>query len=118
MGVWFIAGFCSSLRGEETFLIELAGTARDLRHLSDPALPHFMLAILGKTKGNQLSGAKFSVPIVGRTTRTNLQPGKWVQQLCGLRIACFGGVLLREDVFADKCIQPDSWSSKGIFIGS
>ena len=27
MGVWFIAGFCSGLRGEEMLLIELAGTA-------------------------------------------------------------------------------------------
>jgi hypothetical protein len=27
MGAWFIAGFCSGLRGEEMLLIKLAGTA-------------------------------------------------------------------------------------------
>ena len=79
MGVWFLVGFCSGLRGEEMLLIELAGTARDLRHLSDPSLPHFVLAISGKTKGNQLNGAKFGVPVVGQTSRTNLKPGKWIQ---------------------------------------
>ena len=91
MGVWFLVGFCSGLRGEEMLLIELAGTARDLRHLSDPRLPHFVLAISGKTKGNQLNGAKFGVPVVGQTSRTNLKPGKWIQRLCGLRIARSGG---------------------------
>jgi len=34
MGVWFIVGFCSGLRGEEFPLIELAGTARSLKFLS------------------------------------------------------------------------------------
>ena len=91
MGVWFLVGFCSGLRGEEMLLIELAGTAQDLRHLSDPRLPHFVLAISGKTKGNQLNGAKFGVPVVGQTSRTNLKPGKWIQRLCGLRIARSGG---------------------------
>jgi hypothetical protein len=63
MGAWFIAVFCSGLRGEEMLLIELAGTVRKLEFLSDPVCPHFILIVSGKTKGNQLSGAKFGVPV-------------------------------------------------------
>jgi hypothetical protein len=85
MGVWFIAGFCSGLRGEEMLLIELAGTATNLDFLGDRALPHFVLIISGPTKGNQLSGSKFGVPIVATTEGTYLRPGKWVQRLVTLR---------------------------------
>jgi hypothetical protein len=81
MGSWFIVGFCSGLRGEEMLLIELAGTACDLVFLTDSVCPHFILVVSGRTKGNQLSGAKFGVPIVGRTEGTNLLPGKWIQRL-------------------------------------
>ena len=95
MGAWFMAGFCSGLRGEEMLLIELAGTTRELVHLLDPSLPHFLLAISGRTKGNQLSGAKFSVPIVARTSRSNLQPGKWVKRLCDLRREGLGAMVGR-----------------------
>jgi hypothetical protein len=42
-------------------LIEFAGTANSLKHMND-ALPHFVLVILGRTKGNQLSGSKFGIP--------------------------------------------------------
>jgi hypothetical protein len=35
----------------------------------------------GRTKGNQLSGAKFSVPCVNRTQGTGLKPGKWIERL-------------------------------------
>jgi hypothetical protein len=75
MGAWFIAGFCSGLRGEEMLLIKLAGTAQDLAFLSDEVCPHFVFVVSGQTKRNQLSGAKFGVPIAARTEGTNLQPG-------------------------------------------
>jgi hypothetical protein len=81
MGTWFIVGFCSGLRGEEMLLVELAGTARDLVFLADVVCPHFILVVSGRTKGNQLSGAKLGVPIAARTEGTNLLPGKWIQQL-------------------------------------
>jgi hypothetical protein len=80
MGVWFIAGFCSGLRGEEMILIERAGTVKSLSHLTD-AEPWFKFVISGPTKGNQLSGSKFAIPIVGTTSGSHLQPGKWVQRL-------------------------------------
>jgi hypothetical protein len=63
------------------FLIELARTARDLSFLGDVNCPHFILVVSGRTKGNQLSGAKFGVPIAARTEGTNLLPGKWIQRL-------------------------------------
>lgn len=85
MGVWFIVGFCSGLRGEEMLLIELAGTAAQLDFLADPSLPHFVLVISGPTKGNQLSGSKFGVPIVAKTEGSYLKPGKWIVRLVDLR---------------------------------
>jgi hypothetical protein len=65
-------------------LIELAGTARDLAFLKDESCPHFVFIVSGQTKGDQLSGAKFGVPIASRTEGTNLQPGKWVKRLVDL----------------------------------
>jgi hypothetical protein len=87
MGAWFIAGFCSGLRGEEMLLIELAGTLQKLEHLSDLNCPHFILIVSGRTKGNQLSGAKFGVPVAATTEGTHLMPGKWVSRLCSLLVA-------------------------------
>jgi hypothetical protein len=80
MGVWFIGGFCSGLRGEEMILIERAGTINSLSHLEDEE-PWFKFVISGPTKGNQLSGSKFAVPIVGTTSGSHLQPGKWLKRL-------------------------------------
>lgn len=51
MGVWFVAGLCTGLRGKEKLLIEFAGTARSLKFLADSESPHFILVILGRTKG-------------------------------------------------------------------
>jgi hypothetical protein len=76
MGMWFIVGFCSGLRGEEMLLIKLAGTSRDLVFLTDKTCPHFILVVSGCTKGNQVRGAKFGVPIVACTEGTNLLLGK------------------------------------------
>jgi hypothetical protein len=40
-----------------------------------------MLVVTGRSKGNQLSGAKFSVPCVKYTEGTNLRPGIWIERL-------------------------------------
>jgi hypothetical protein len=80
MGVWFIGGFCSGLRGEEMILIERARTINSLSHLEDEE-PWFKFVISGPTKGNQLSGSKFAVPIVGTTSGLHLQLGKWLKRL-------------------------------------
>jgi hypothetical protein len=42
-----------------------------------------MLVVTGRTKGNQLAGARFAVPCVGKTEGTGLQPEKWVTGLVG-----------------------------------
>jgi hypothetical protein len=81
MGVWFVGGFCIGLRGEEMLNIELAGTANNIKHLEDEVNPHFKFILLGRTKGNQLSGAKFGVPCVPVTKGTNIRPGRWVKRL-------------------------------------
>jgi hypothetical protein len=81
MGVWYTSGFTSGLRGEEMLIIELAGTANSLKYLEDPVLPSYELMVLGTTKANRLSGAKFGIPCVAVTEGTNLRPGRWIKRL-------------------------------------
>jgi hypothetical protein len=51
-------------------LIELAGTANSLKHLTDEKYAHFVFVISVRTKGDQTSGAG-----------THLRPGCWVKRL-------------------------------------
>jgi hypothetical protein len=68
MGTWFTGGFCTGLRGEEMVRIEFAGTAKTVdKYVYLKLEPDFMFVVTGRSKGNQLSGAKFSVPCVGTT---------------------------------------------------
>jgi hypothetical protein len=84
VGAWvFDGGFCKGLRGEEQVRIEFAGTKKSLKWLRK-ADPYFMFVVSGHLKGNQVSGAKFSVPCVKKTQGTGLKPGKWVERLIGL----------------------------------
>lgn len=84
MGVWFVVGFCSGLRGEGMLLIEYAGMANSLKFLEDKNMPHFVLVVSGRTKGNRPSGARLELPIVSTTTGTHLQLGKWIKRLVEL----------------------------------
>jgi hypothetical protein len=61
----------------------VSGTKKSLRWL-EKADPYLMLVISGRTKGNQVSGAKFSVPCVLKTEGTGLTPGKWIKRLVTL----------------------------------
>jgi hypothetical protein len=92
MGVWLVSRFCTGLRGEEIILIEFAGTSASLKFLQEELLggdePWFKLAVSGRTKGNQLSGAKFTLPCVGTTQGSGLQPGKWMKLLVETLNAC------------------------------
>jgi hypothetical protein len=54
MGAWFIGGFCTGLRGEEMLLIKLAGTANNLKHMTDDKNAHFVFVISGSIKGSSL----------------------------------------------------------------
>jgi hypothetical protein len=75
-------GFCTGLRGEEMVRIEFAGTANSVEKWIKKAQdPYFMFVVLGRSKGNQLSGSNFSVPCVGMTQGTNLRPGRWIERL-------------------------------------
>ena len=81
MGTWFLVGFCTGLRGEEMLMIELEGTAQQLRFLREPVLPHFLLQIRGRTKSSQLAGSSFQMPCVAVTEGTQLRPGRWIERL-------------------------------------
>ena len=84
MGVWFVVGFCTGLRGEEMLQIEFMGTYRSLRFLRDPTLPHFEVRIVGRTKGHRTGGNRFGIPVVAVTERTKLEPGRWIRRLTQL----------------------------------
>jgi hypothetical protein len=42
---------------------------------------HFLFVVSGRTKANQLSGAKLGVPSAPVTEGTHLRPGRWVKRL-------------------------------------
>ena len=84
VGTWFIVGFCTGMRGEEMVLIELAGTRNSMENMTDD-LGYFKVVISGRTKGNQLSGSKFSFPCVNITKGTGLNPGTWIRRLIEIR---------------------------------
>jgi hypothetical protein len=86
-GVWYLGGFCTGLRGEEMPLVEFAGTLGSLEHLVHQLgdlPPHFDFVIAGRTKGNQVSGAKFKVSCAAVTEGSGLQPGLWAWRYCTL----------------------------------
>jgi hypothetical protein len=65
--------------------IEYAGTANSVeKWMSKGTDSYFMFVVSGRSKGNQVSGSKFSVPCVGTTEGTNLRPGRWVERLVKL----------------------------------
>jgi hypothetical protein len=61
-------------------LIELAGTANSLCNMTRAKNAHFLFVILGRTKGNQMSGAVFAIPCAP-VEGTHLRPGRWVNRL-------------------------------------
>lgn len=81
MAVWFLAGFCTGLRGEEMLMIELAGTVKSTKHLNNAIDPFFELRILGRTKGRQENGRHFYMPCVSVTSGSGLRPGIWISRL-------------------------------------
>jgi hypothetical protein len=62
--------------------IEFTGTANSIeKWMQREKDPYFMFVVSGRSKGNQLLGAKFSVPCVGVTQGTHLRPGRWIERL-------------------------------------
>ena len=84
LGVWFIVGFCCGMRGEEMLLLELAGTRNSLEGMLE-GQGYFKVVLSGRTKGNQISGSKFSFPCVNITSGTGLEPGVWMRRLTDIR---------------------------------
>ena len=103
MGTWFIGGFCTGLRGEEMLLIELAGTAKSLDHLTDVKNAHFVFVVSGRTKANQITRAKLGVPCAPVTEGTHLRPGRWIKRL----VECIQGTGRRSGrLFSRKLVKP------------
>jgi len=85
LGTWFIVGFCCGMRGEEMLLLELAGTRNSLDAMLGNK-EYFKIVLSGRTKGNQISGSKFSFPCVNVTSGTGLTPGIWMKRLVEIRM--------------------------------
>jgi hypothetical protein len=84
LGAWFIVGFCCGLRGEEMMMLETAGTRNSFAHFRG-SKPYFKVILSGRTKGNQITGAKVSFPCVERTSGNDLNPGVWMKRLVSIR---------------------------------
>ncbi len=85
LGVWFIVGFCCGMRGEKMLLLEVAGTRNSLNTILGER-EFFKIVLSGRTKGNQISGTKFSFPCVNITSGTGLTPGIWMKRLIDIRV--------------------------------
>jgi hypothetical protein len=99
MGFWFVVGFCLGFRGEAILLTEEAGTRKSLQNLTSD-LAYFSVCVNKRTKGQQLSGAKFNVPCVGKTAGTGLRPGLWTKRLVDVwrKMKTTGGRLLQRSL--------------------
>jgi len=84
LGVWFIVDFCCGMRGEEMIVIELAGTRNSMENMTEEE-GYFKVDVSGRTKGNQISGAKFSFPCINNTMGNGLNPGTWMMRLVQIR---------------------------------
>ena len=121
MGLWFLGGFCTGLRGEEMILIEMAGTQHSLKFLSEPGegqLPHFEFVIAGRVKGKHQSGVKFAVPCVGVTQGSGLRPGKWAILYCGVErnLAKKNGRRMHKRLFNSKAKDPKLYEFENLFF--
>ena len=96
MGAWCVGGFTTGLRGEEHLIVELAGTARSMRHLepSTRRQAYWYFHLSGKTKNNREQGNSLKVPAVDVTKGSQLEAGKWVKRCiedlraCGFSQGC------------------------------
>jgi hypothetical protein len=80
-GIFFIAGFCGGLKGEEMPLLSLDATAKYLSVAQprSPELANVCLALRGRVKGEALEEACHLVPI-GAITASGLTPRLWVRR--------------------------------------
>jgi hypothetical protein len=80
-GIFFIAGFCGGLRGEEMPLLSLDATAKYLlvAQPRSPELANICLALRGIVKGDALEEACHLVPIAA-ITASGLTPRLWVRR--------------------------------------
>jgi hypothetical protein len=106
MGVIFVAGFCSGVRGEELLIVDLLGTKESLKHLGDSKDPHFKLELIGRLKGHG-SEKRMQIPPVGVTEVTGLQPGKWITRLASVleELGRTTGKLLQRNMLPARLVE-------------
>lgn len=78
--LFVVVAFCCALRGEELPLMRLFETQAHMNEsVNHPTMPHVIVVLMGRMK-NEISENNHMMPIVC-TTRTGLEPGKWVQRM-------------------------------------
>jgi len=76
-----LVSFCGGLRGEEVPLTDLYGLIKHLDEGRDGDLPHVIIPLLGRFKGER--GEKYHLLPLSASTKSGLNPRKWVD-----RVAC------------------------------
>jgi len=80
LAFYCIASFCGGLRGEEVPMADLAGFLKHLDAGGSSDLPHIIIPLLGRFKGE--TGEKHHLVPLAAITQSGLEPRKW-----GVRVA-------------------------------
>ena len=94
-GAFIMVAFCGSLRGNETFLLDLAGLRKYLQDLKDEN--HVIVPLLGRYKGEQHT--RFHLMPLAATTDSGLRVREWLTRLVQVRER---QGLVRGPAFQDK----------------
>jgi len=75
MAMYCIASFCGGLRGEEVPMTDLGEFIKHAPKGSDESLPHIVLPLLGRFKGEK--GEKHHLLPLAAVTDSGIEPRKW-----------------------------------------
>jgi hypothetical protein len=81
VAVYVLAEYCGGLRGEEVPLISLAGMLKYWEATRTHAVPHVMMTLHGRFKGE--TGERWHLLPIADETRTKLPVRKWFGRLIG-----------------------------------
>ena len=84
VGAYVLTCFCASLRGNEGFMVDLAGLRKYLdRGKDEGANSHVVVPLLGEFKGE--TGDRYHLMPVVSTTASGLRPRYWLELLVKVR---------------------------------
>jgi hypothetical protein len=95
-GVFVAVGFCGGLRGEETMLMDVCGMRKHGMEGLSHKVPHTVVALLGKFKGEMGQRYHYYMPMA-RVTRSEIKLDFWVNEILSWydRKGIHGGPIMR-----------------------